>query len=256
MKTLQLYKEDIHKGSLLLVNANHPLPKNFQIHAMMSMPHPITSKVVSLDRQTSIILYSLLEDLNAINDIVWVSGYRSYQQQKEIYNDSLKDNGEEFTKQYVALPGSSEHQTGYAIDLGVNKDNIDFIRPDFPYEGISQDFREQAIRYGFIERYQMHKEGITGISPEPWHFRYVGYPHATIMQEKQMCLEEYIECIKGYTQEQPYRYHDHNNVIEIYYVPMIGDAMKLTLPTNQVYQLSGNNVDGFIVTIWGNVYGS
>ena len=82
----------------------------------------------------------------------------------------------------MALPGCSEHQTGLAIDLGKAAGYIDFIRPAFPYDGVCGRFRRLAARYGFIERYQRGKEEVTGISAEPWHFRYVGAPHAQLME--------------------------------------------------------------------------
>ena len=107
------------------------------------------------------------------------------------YLQSLLENGEEFTNKFVARPGHSEHQTGLAIDLGLKQPDIDFLRPNFPYEGICQTFRELAADYGFIERYPVGKEAITGIAHEPWHFRYVGVPHAKIMVDHNWTLEEY-----------------------------------------------------------------
>ena len=98
------------------------------------------------------------------------------QEQQRIWDDSMAEHGETFTRQYVALPGCSEHQTGLAIDLGKAAGYIDFIRPAFPYDGVCGRFRRLAARYGFIERYQRGKEEVTGISAEPWHFRYVGRP--------------------------------------------------------------------------------
>ena len=67
-----------------------------------------------------------------------------------------KRRGEAFTRQYVAVPGCGEHQTGLAIDLGRAAREIDFIRPDFPEEGACGRFRRLAPRYGFIQRY--HRE--------------------------------------------------------------------------------------------------
>lgn len=93
-----------------------------------------------------------------------------------------------------ALPACSEHETGLAIDLAANAQDIDFICPEFPRSGICQKFREAAPYYGFVERYAKEKEPVTGISGEPWHFRYVGTPHSEIMARKGMCLEEYVEC--------------------------------------------------------------
>lgn len=120
-----------------------------------------------------------------------VSGWRSQQEQQRIWDDSMAEHGETFTRQYVALPGCSEHQTGLAIDLGKAAGYIDFIRPAFPYDGVCGRFRRLAARYGFIERYQRGKEEVTGISAEPWHFRYVGAPHAQLMETNGLCLEEY-----------------------------------------------------------------
>ena len=61
-----------------------------------------------------------------------------------------------------------------------------------PYEGICQRFRELAPLYGFIERYPANKEAVTGIAHEPWHFRYVGRPHAQRMTDLGLTLEEYL----------------------------------------------------------------
>lgn len=174
-------------------------------------------------------------EIHAQNKIVPVSGYRSHDEQAALFDSSLKENGKEFTYKYVALPDHSEHQTGLALDVGINQENIDFIRPDFPYDGIAQEFRNTASKYGLIERYGKEKEEITGISHEPWHFRYVGCPHAEYITEHNLCLEEYINIIKKYTKENPLKYHHYN----IYFENTI---------TSLDTVCSGNNVDGFIVT--------
>ena len=93
----------------------------------------------------------------------------------------------------MALPGCSEHQTGLAIDLGLRGPEVDFLCPDFPYTGPCGDFRRLAADYGFVERYPAGKEPITGIAHEPWHFRYVGVPHAERMAAMGLVLEEYWE---------------------------------------------------------------
>lgn len=136
-------------------------------------------------------LMALLKVIEAGDGIIAVSGYRSEDEQRRIYAQSLSENGEEFTKKYVALPGHSEHQTGLAIDLGERREYVDFIAPEFPYTGLCGRFRENAARYGFIERYPKGKEHITGIAHEPWHFRYVGREHAEAMVKEGLTLEEY-----------------------------------------------------------------
>lgn len=248
MKTIELEKEEIYCGNLLLVNKNYPLRDN---NVKGLVPADVRFPNILMKRDVANVLQLIFEKISAGNSIVPVSGYRSLEEQTAIYDGSLKDNGEDFTRKYVALPNHSEHQTGLAIDLGLNKPDIDFIRPDFPYGGICEEFRQAAPDYGFIERYAKDKEEITGISHEPWHFRYVGYPHSKIMQENGFSLEEYTQFIKAYLEDKKYLFEQaHRAEIEIYYVPAKDDKTLIKIPENCVYQISGNNIDGFVVTIW------
>ncbi len=249
MITLTLTKSKIHIGNLILVNAEHPLVSESNTEFISANKKHSN---ILMERGAATVLSYILYDMNCKNEIVPVSGYRSKEEQEQIYSDSLRKSGKDFTEKYVALPGCSEHQTGYAIDLGLKKDVIDFIRPDFPYDGICDRFRKIAPQYGFIERYQSEKEIITGIAHEPWHFRFVGYPHSEIMTEKGLSLEEYIENIKQY----PY---DGNHLkiirgkgtIEIFYAPVLScEQITLNMPDHCIYQVSGNNTDGFIITLW------
>ena len=248
MKKIELQKEKIHSGNLLLVNADYPLKNNISeslIPADMRFPE------ILMKREAAHLLQLVLEKICAGNAIVPVSGYRSLKEQSAIWNDSRRDNGEEFTRKYVALPNHSEHQTGLAIDLGSNEEEIDFICHDFPYYGICDEFRKAAPDYGFVERYSKEKEEITGISHEPWHFRYVGYPHSKIMQENGLSLEEYTDFIKAHSENKKYHFVQSRGAeIEVYYVPAEDDKTLITIPDKCTHQISGNNIDGFVVTIW------
>lgn len=249
MKIIKLTESDICKGSLILVNAENSYVNNDSNYILV----PVNYKYPDIVMNNTAVnfLHTLLVKISAGDSIVPVSGYRSFAEQTAIYNDSLNDNGEVFTKKYVALPDHSEHQTGLAIDLALNRDDIDFICPDFPYNGICDDFRNTAPDYGFVQRYTKDKEKVTGISNEPWHFRYVGYPHSKIMIQLGLCLEEYIEYIKCYDKKHRLRYRFSESIrIEIFYVPSNGCETVIEMPENSVYQLSGNNMDGFIITIW------
>ena len=170
---------------LLLVNARHACPKG--------VPDliPVGGSSVLLEREAAQALEALMAELGGWRSIVPVSGWRSFEDQQAIWDGSLAENGPDFTRQYVALPGHSEHQTGLAIDLGLRGSEVDFIRPDFPYEGICQRFRKRAAAFGFVERYPAGKETVTGIAHEPWHFRYVGTTHALEMVRRGLTLEEY-----------------------------------------------------------------
>ncbi|MCM1025030.1 MAG: M15 family metallopeptidase [Roseburia sp.] len=189
-------------------------------------------------------------EIHGWNDIVPVSGWRSLAEQQRIWDDSLRDNGPEFTRKYVAQPGHSEHHTGLAIDLGLKSDQIDFIRPAFPDSGVCRLFREKAAKYGFILRYPAGKESITGISHEPWHFRYVGVPHAGIMAENGLTLEEYIAFIRRYPYSHPLRYQTGQRRIAVSWRKCDGEQTVMEIPAAHPYTLSGNNVDGFILAEW------
>lgn len=248
MKIITLSKEQIYQGDLLLVNAKYSY-KDDSRKFYVSLDSRYAQ--IFLSREAANALELVFQKIFSGNAIVPVSGYRTLEEQMNIYNTSLIDNGEDFTRKYVALPNHSEHQTGLAIDLGLNKPDIDFIRPDFPYDGICEEFRQSAPNYGFIQRYTKDKENITGISHEPWHFRYVGYPHSQIITERGLSLEEYIEFVKGYRDHCRLVYTSFCEAeIEIYYVPMNVDKTLIAMPENCVYQISGNNIDGFIVTVW------
>ena len=150
---------------------------------------------------------------------------------------------------YVACPGCSEHQTGLAIDLGLNQGEIDFIRPAFPYEGLCQTFRQTMAQYGWVQRYPAGKEAITGIGHEPWHFRYVGQPHAALMAERDLTLEEYIAWIRAFPYES--RRYRHGNVTLSFLPAAPQGPTVVDLPEEGRCTLSGNNVDGFLLTEWG-----
>lgn len=249
MKKVILKKSQIYEGNLILVNACYP------IRALSEeglVPVNILSPDILMQRDGANALQYIFNIIRSVNKIAVVSGYRTTGEQMDIYRNSLRDNGHVFTEKYVALPNHSEHQTGLAIDLGLQKERIDFIRPEFPYYGICNEFRKIAPFYGFIERYQREKESITGIAHEPWHFRYVGYPHSEIMVKEQLSFEEYIEYLREFTFDGKHlRFLSKGNDVEIFYIPY--NDLKNTevlIPEHAVYQLSGNNVDGFIMTVW------
>lgn len=175
---------------LQLVNPAHPallIPKDNDLIP----PHPDYPDILMESRSANA-LQALLTRLDAFDKIIPVSGFRTMQEQRTIWKQSMKEHGYLFTRQYVALPGCSEHQTGLAIDLAANDPDIDFICPNLPDTGIYRQFRSLAASYGFILRYPAGKEHITKISEEPWHFRYVGVPYAEHITEQGLVLEEYL----------------------------------------------------------------
>lgn len=253
MRKLHFQEKDIFKGNLILVNRKTPIADGLGHKVNLLSVNP-KYPGICIEKSAAVMLSGLISDIGGEDKIVPVSGFRKRAEQEQIYADSLRENGEEFTRCYVAYPGHSEHQTGFAIDLAKDGEDIDFIRPEFPFEGIYNEFREKASRYGFILRYQQEKEDITGISYEPWHFRYVGYPHSRIVKDWNFSLEEYLEELKTFT------YHGKHMVvkekgheIEIFYINREEfDSPEIQIPSDRLCQVSGNNMDGVIITLWRN----
>ena len=122
-------------------------------------------------------------------------GYRTAEEQQEILEDRIQTyinqgysqaRAERTAKEWVALPGTSEHQLGIAVDINADKT---MCSNDEVYTWLA----ENAYKYGFILRYPMGKQDITGTSYEPWHYRYVGEEAAREIYERGICLEEYFE---------------------------------------------------------------
>ncbi len=192
------------------------------------------------------------------------SAHRTYGEQVSIYQNYTETFGEDYARTYVSNPGYSEHHTGMAVDLDVSFDDGSSVPiGEYQYYGI---MREMIPSYGFILRYPENKVSLTGIGNEPWHFRYIGVPHSGIVEKSGMCLEEYIDFLKKYTVDgsvifityegvvRTLPYEDSAEVCDcylIYYVPSEdGETTSVPVPKNaDEFRISGNNVDGFIVTV-------
>lgn len=249
MKRILLHGGDIGKGNLILVNKKYPIVCD-PVQQQLQMCHPEYPDI-RLEQHAARMLRQLLVHLDCFSQIVPVSGYRSQIEQQQIYRDTLRQHGKEYTRKFVAVPGCSEHQSGLAVDLAKNQEEIDFICPLFPRTGIFQEFRELASRYGFVERYPAGKEETTDIGAEPWHFRFVGYPHARILEQLHLTLEEYMVYLQDFLQHNPFRWEANGQVFQVFFVPVrAGTSSEILVPDSCHAHISGNNVSGFIVTLW------
>ena len=124
------------------------------------------------------------------------SGYRTHQLQQSLMDREIADyisqgyseeEAKEIAEQWVAPPGTSEHQIGLAVDISM-EDTSDKNASD-----VWQWLRENSYKYGFILRYPEDKTDITGIGYEPWHYRYVGKEIAEDIYRQGICLEEYLK---------------------------------------------------------------
>ena len=174
----------LSSGPLVLVNREHPLfaePKSEELVSLRSG--------VRLNARAAVMLEQLFKAVHGEGALVPVSGYRSRDEQKAIWDDALLEHGQTFTETYVAPPGCSEHQTGLCFD--VTTETNDGFESTEQYAWL----RAHAHEYGFIQRYPANKAHITGISYEPWHYRYVGVKAATAIREQDITLEEYVGAV-------------------------------------------------------------
>ncbi|MFF2481065.1 D-alanyl-D-alanine carboxypeptidase family protein [Paenibacillus sp. NPDC058071] len=123
-----------------------------------------------------------------------VSAYRSHERQKQLFNSYVKKDGLEKAMTYSAFPGTSEHETGLAIDVA-GADGKCSATDCFADKPEAKWLAKNAHKYGFIIRYPKGKEKITGYKYEPWHLRYVGTEVAAEIYKENITLEEYWNAV-------------------------------------------------------------
>lgn len=121
-----------------------------------------------------------------------LSGYRSYNTQKWLFESRANKVGEEEANKLTARPGESEHQTGLAMDITSQSVGFD-LKEEFGQTKEGVWVRDNAHKFGFIVRYAKDKVDITGYSYEPWHIRYVGKEVAEELYNRGIALEEYFK---------------------------------------------------------------
>ena len=148
-----------------------------------------------------------------------------------------------------------EHESGLAIDLRLYLE-AEKSYPEFTGKGEYAWFEQNCHKYGFILRYSDDKKDITGVPGMANHFRYVGKPHAELIKRKAYCLEEYLDDIKQYTIDSPLSFEDENgDCWAIYYFAQSNEqTTNIPIPldasnTEYVHSISGDNRDGYIVTV-------
>ncbi|EAC6058293.1 D-alanyl-D-alanine carboxypeptidase family protein [Listeria monocytogenes] len=125
-----------------------------------------------------------------------VSGYRSYKRQQEVFQAEVNAKGDQKAREAVAYPGTSEHQTGLAMDISSENQSYELTEA-FGTTPEGKWLQENAHNYGFILRYMKGREAITKYQYESWHYRYVGKDAATIIYENNWTLEEFFEHVKA-----------------------------------------------------------
>ncbi|MDR4886051.1 VanY-A/VanY-F/VanY-M family D-Ala-D-Ala carboxypeptidase [Fredinandcohnia sp. QZ13] len=241
IQRLEIKEDQIYQGNLLLVNNDYPVHHE-----------SIKSDVINLYTQNEFLEgYELLNgdiDLSkeiarkfsemvlaaeneGVSNFVITSGFRDFEEQSALYLNK--------GSAYALPAGHSEHNLGLSLDIG----STQMMMAEAP-EG--KWIEKNAWKYGFILRYPENKMDITGIQYEPWHIRYVGLPHSAIMKEKNFVLEEYLTYLKE--EKQISASLDGENYTISYYP--ISKSTTINVPENRYLEISGNNIDGVIVTVF------
>lgn len=184
--TFLRFDEDEEPWSLILVHASNPLPDGFSVEtADVGDGHSVDKRIA--------------DSLNAMLEVCKRAGYhpfirssfRTRDEQQQILNERValyreagysEEEALAAALQWVAPPGTSEHELGLAV--GINDEEDD--------EGMYAWLASNAHQYGFILRYPLDKVDVTGISNEPWHYRYVGKRTAGEIYQTVETLEEYL----------------------------------------------------------------
>ncbi|MDP4095566.1 M15 family metallopeptidase [Paenibacillus sp. P96] len=237
---IHVTEEQIYEGNLLLVNREHPVHQqgvksdvvNLSQHEELMQGYGLLDNTIRLSESVAQKFLTMVDAANqdGVNHFLISSGYRDEMEQEQLYQEMGAD---------VALPaGYSEHNLGLSLDIGSSEGQMGQA-PEGKW------LKENAWKYGFILRYPEDKTAITGIEYEPWHFRYVGLPHSMIMLEKGFALEEYL----NYLKEKRYISATiDGEEYEIAYYPVV-IRTSIHVPANRDYEISGNNMDGVIVTV-------
>lgn len=182
-------ESDTSKGILININKYYKVNEKYEpdeitnINLQYAYANNKLSKVAN-DAFITMWNAAKESDLNLIVN----TSYRSYQNQETMYENTRVKSGSRAADNTVARPGHSDHQTGLSIDVYEIKYQAMATFKDSPaYTWL----KENAYKYGFIERYPEGKEYITGFTYEPWHWRYVGEEAAKTIYEENITFDEY-----------------------------------------------------------------
>lgn len=175
---------------LILVNRWNPMPEDYEVELTQLANGQAVDSRIYPDLQ------QMFDDARAEGLMPTISSsYRTADKQQQLLDDKLAayenegnsyEDAKELAEAWVAVPGTSEHQMGIAVDI--TSADQEAQAPDVVWQWLE----EHCCEYGFIVRYPEEKSDITGVINEPWHFRYVGKEAAKEIMEQGVCLEEYL----------------------------------------------------------------
>ena len=181
---------------MVLVNKKNKLPDDWESKVVLEEATNRYGETYKVEKKALEQFLKLQKEL--ADEGIYIeldSTTRSVAEQQKLWDDWTVEKGEDYVKKYVAVPGYSEHHTGLAIDVCLDKDGkrIDDNDEMIAEREIFAKVHEKLAKYGFILRYLEGKDAETGYSYEPWHFRYIDNPEiAKEIMDKGITLEEYL----------------------------------------------------------------
>ena len=231
-------------GILWLVNRNNRLPSDYKPADLVEY------NGVKLHGAARKAFAQMIEAMtkDEIHGLRLQSAYRTYSYQQAIFNQRVKElqaqgydkpEAESKAAKSIQPSGASEHQLGLALDVSVDGK----LTKTFGETPAGQWLEAHSHNHGFVIRYPCSKTEITQIVYEPWHLRYVGTPHATIMKNLDLTLEEYLDYMR---QAQMYIFWGEDGG---YYLLSYSDALPAVLPPGvvDISSISANK-NGYIIT--------
>lgn len=246
--TITLAQSEIYTGDLLLVNNQY----------RYRVPDAKQSRLVSLYNQAGFrSVYRLKNAHVALNvDIIFdfanmLGSLKASFANKSLSSDVLLIQNAAVVNDPASVPASSdENSTGLSFDIKVYITSGELAGKIRRLNEDEQKWlADNCAAYGFILRYGEGKSDITGKETDLYHFRYVGIPHSTYMKANNLCLEEYIDLLKTQTYDRPLKVTAGGASYEVYYVKSTGAVTTANVQNGADYTVSGNNVDGFIITV-------
>lgn len=242
--TITVTTADTQQGDLVLVNGTYAYTFPATTEHLSEIYAKWYTHKPKIYELSGISKYMDTDALNAmdamITDFVAATG-KTDVQVRDAYR-SAQDQ-----EQYLTPVGHSDHHTGLGVVLKYLKGQAYAFSTD--PDGTYNWFYEHCHEYGFVVRYPADKTDLTGVEDYTDYFRYVGVAHATYMKENNLCMEEYVEVLKGYSDKKPLKIDAADGKrYEVYYVAVDGSAT-VKAPSNYNYVLSGTNEGGVVITV-------
>lgn len=243
------------EGYLRLVNGDNPLPKEYIPKDLVNMNTYKTITAYGNNTNLRTEAAEALAKMYKENAVPYImsSGFRDYDTQTILYNDKVAqylgmgysdERAKAQAGTIVALPGTSEHQVGLAVDFSIPGV---LLTENFKNTEAGQWLSANSYKYGFVLRYTEAQTAVTKIIYEPWHFRYIGYPHSEILVKDGIVFDTYINGLR----EDKYRFYKGDNGTS-YLIWLLDGKLKpesLKYNTEFGVGVSTDNKEGIILTL-------